>query len=82
MDMFLSQKKHSHDSARLRGVYWITTFTDFHGITKSIKIIVYWITTFKDYKVMVYSIKTFKKSIKVMVYSIKTFIDSLKVYQY
>ena len=48
-------------------------FYDFHGITKSIKIMVYWITTFKDYiKVMVYLIKTFKKSIKVTMYSIKT----------
>ena len=61
-------------SGHFRGVYWIMTFNDFHGIKKCIKIMVYWITIFKDsIKVIVYSIKTFKKSIKVMVYSIKTF---------
>ena len=40
---------------KTKGVYWIRTFNDFHGITKSIKIMVYWIMTFKD-KVMVYLI--------------------------
>ena len=50
------------------------TFNDFHGIIKSIKIMVYWIIILKDFiKVKVYSIKTFKKFIKVLVYSIKTF---------
>ena len=34
----------------IRDVYWITTFHDFYGIIKFIKIIMYWITTFKDYK--------------------------------
>ena len=46
-------------------MYWIRTFNDFHGIIKSIKIMVHLIMTLKDsIKVMVYLIKTFIKVYK------------------
>ena len=60
-------------------VYWIITFNDFYGITKSRGVGLQFLKTLK---VMGYSIKTFLQSIKVKVYSITTFIDSLKVMGY
>ena len=67
-------------------MYRITTFNDFHGSTKFIKIMVYWITIFKDsIKVMVYSIMTLKKSIKswyIRLRLFKTLKKSIKVMMY